>query len=192
MLVDRERGPNASVLPGDLRFLTERHYGSIRQGHPGDVENLADKVSGKRSPSIGPRTAGVEATRPALDRFLRHILPPAQQWAGNLDRLIDLTLAVLGPNDRLEFIAPGRLRDGARGSATVLVTLTELVVVEVDKDFLICGEIWLPRSTIRRVEVVPTLPLFADALLRTTEGRSVRLLGLFRDQARELADRLRP
>lgn len=63
--------------------------------------------------------------------------------------------------------------------------------VEVDEIFLVWGEIRFPRSLARHVEVVPSLPLFADALVHTA-GDTVRLQGLFRDQARQLADHLRP
>lgn len=119
------------------------------------------------------------------------MLPPAEQWMGNRDRLLDLALAVLGRDDRLIFLAPGKIRDGPRGSTTVLATASDAMFVEVDEIFLVWGEIRFPRSLARHVEVVPSLPLFADALVHTA-GDTVRLQGLFRDQARQLADHLRP
>jgi hypothetical protein len=133
----------------------------------------------------------VERTRAALDGFLRSLLPAAQQRSGNRDRLLDLALAVLGPDDRLVFLAPTRIHDGPRGSATVLVTTADVLVVEVGEDFLIRGEIRFPRALVQRVEVAPTLLLFADAVVHTAAGDAVRLQGLFRDQARQLADHLR-
>jgi hypothetical protein len=48
----------------------------------------------------------------ALEVLLRRMLPPAQQWMGNRDRLLDLALAVLGRDDRLIFSAPGRSGTG--------------------------------------------------------------------------------
>ena len=157
---------------------------------------FAEQIAALLPPGCGGArplsTDGVERTRGALERFLKYILPPAQQWRGNRDRLLDLALAVLSPNDRLVFLAPARINDGPRGSATVFVTSTDVVVVEVDESFLIAGEIRFARSLVRRAETVPTLPLFADVFVHTTAGDRVRLQGLFRDQARQLADRLRP
>ena len=90
---------------------------------------------------------------------------------------------------------PRRTRHSARTvtevTATVLVTATDVLVVEVGEDFLVTGEIRFPRRLVRRVEVVPTLLLFADAVVHTSAGDQVRLQGLFRDQARQLADHLR-
>jgi hypothetical protein len=156
---------------------------------------LADRIAALLPDGRGttaPAASGVEPVRPALDTFLRSVLPPAQQWPGNRDRLLDLALAVLGHHDRLVFVAPARIHGGPRGSATVFLTTTDILVVEVGEDFRVRGgEIRCPRSRIRRVEVVPTLPLFADAVLHTAAGDEVRLQGLFRDQARQLADHLR-
>ena len=194
VLVDRPGLPPGTTLPIDLRFLHELQRDELRQSHPTDVEMLADRVA-ELLPlnrlATAPRASGVDPTRPALDAFLHHILPPAQQWSGNRDRLLDLALAVLGPDDRLTFLVPARIHDGPRGSATVLVTTNDILVVEVGENFRIRGEIRFPRGRVRRVEVVPTLPLFADAIVHTTAGDEVRLQGLFRDQARQLADHLR-
>ena len=166
-------------------------HGELRRDHPTDVDALADRITTERR-APAPADDGVEPTRPALEEFLRFLLPPAQQWSGNRDRLVNLALAVLGRDDRLVFLAPARIDDGPRGSATVLVTATDVLVVEVGEDFLITGEIRFPRGVVQRVEVVPTLFLFADAVVHTTAGDRVRLQGLFRDQAGQLADHLRP
>jgi hypothetical protein len=134
---------------------------------------------------------GAEPTRSAVEALARRVLPPVQQWSGNRDRLIDLVLAVLTPNDRLRYLAPARWDGRPAGSATVLVTTTDLLIVDVEESFLIRGETRLPRARIQRIEVAPTLPLFADLVLHTTAGDTVALRGLFRDQARRLADHLR-
>ena len=72
-----------------------------------------------------------------------------------------------------------------------MLTDTDVIVAEVTDRFRIDGEIRFPRTHITQVEVVPTLPLFADLIIHTTAGSEVAVLGLFRDQARQLADRLR-
>lgn len=133
----------------------------------------------------------MEPTREALDRLARHLLPPAQQWSGNRDRLVDLALAVLAPSEQLVYLAPARLPNRPRGSATVLVTATDLVLVDVDEDFHIRGETRLPLAWFGRVEVTPTFPLFADLTAHTTANARVPILGLFKDQARQLADHIR-
>jgi hypothetical protein len=191
VLVDRPSLPPAAALPLELRFVTGLQHGELRRDHPTDVDALVDRITTARH-APEPVDDGVEPTRPALEEFLRFLLPPAQQWSGNRDRLVNLALAVLGRDDRLVFLAPARIDDGPRGSATVLVTATDVLVVEVGEDFLITGEIRFPRGVVQRVEVVPTLFLFADAVVHTTAGDRVRLQGLFRDQAGHLADHLRP
>jgi hypothetical protein len=199
VLVDRTGPPAAHKLPPVLEFLPSLQATSLRQAHGRDVDDLAARVAGLLAdqgrtdppPSGGGEGDGAPRTRAALDPLLKFLLPPAQQWMGNRDRLLDLALAVLGPDDRLVFLAPTRIDNGPKGSATVFITSTDVVVVEVDENFLIRGEIRFPRSRVRRVEVVPTLPLFADVVVHTTAGDKVRLQGLFRDQARQLADHLR-
>jgi hypothetical protein len=52
-------------------------------------------------------------------------------------------------------------------------------------------EIRFPRALVRRVEVVPALPLFADTVVYTIARDAVRLQGLLRGQADRLADHLR-
>jgi hypothetical protein len=194
VLVDGATLPPDPTLPKELRFLAALQHAELRQAHPDEVDVLADRIAALLPDGRGttaPVASGVEPLRPALDTFLRSVLPPAQQWSGNRDRLVDLALAVLGHHDRLVFVAPARIHGGPRGSATVFVTTTDILVVEVGEDFRVRGEIRFPRSLIRRVEVVPTLPLFADAVVHTAAGDEVRLQGLFRDQARQLADHLR-
>ena len=58
------------------------------------------------------------------------------------------------------------------------------------EDFHIRGE---TAAALRfdRVEVTPTFPLFADVVAHTTGGARLTVLGLFKDQARQLADHLR-
>jgi hypothetical protein len=194
VLVDRTKVPDVAALPDELCFLPGLQAARIRQTDNQDPDMLAKQIADLLPPAVTGEAVpanGVERTRPALDALLRHLLPPAQQWTGNRDRLVDLALAVLGRHDRLVFLAPARIDNGQRGSATVFVTATDVVVVEVDNSFLISGEIRFPRSLIRRVEVVPTLPLYCDAYVHTTAADEVRLQGLFRDQARQLADHLR-
>ena len=195
VLVDRERVPAAAVLPEELQFVAGLQAAELRQAHPEDLEVLAERIatllpSGCRGTTVRSGT-GVTPTRPAVDALLRHILPPAQQWSGNRDRLVDLALALLSSDDRLVYLVPARLQDRPRGSATTIVTESDIVVAEVDETFRIIGEIRFPRDHVRRVEVVPTLPLFADVIVHTTAGDPVQLAGLFRDQARRLADHLR-
>lgn len=167
----------------------------IRQAHPEDVGVLAERLaalipSGCRGTAV-VSAPGTESTRAAIDALLRNILPPAQQWSGNRDRLVDLALAVLSRDDRLVYLAPARLEHRPRGSATLFLAETDVVIAEVDEDFRIIGEIRFPRGQIRRVDVVPTILLFADVVVHTTTAGRVPLLGLFRDQARRLADHLR-
>jgi len=196
VLVDRPAPPTAAALPEELQFLSGLQAASLRQSHPDDVDALAGKIIALLPPHCGRSateavTRGAERTRAALDALLRHILPPAQQWSGNRVRLLDLALALLSADDRLVYLVPARLENGPRGSAAVLVTETDVVIAEVDESFRISGEIRFPRSRVARVEVVPTLPLFANVVVHTTAGDTVPLLGLFRDQARRLADHLR-
>ena len=201
VLVDRDTLPPADRLPESLRFLGERQFARLRWSAPGGVEALADALAvlaapGEQrteavlaDPPSGP--VGVEPTREALDRLARHLLPPVQQWSGNRDRLVDLALAVLGPSERLVYLAPARLPERPRGSATILVTVTDLVLVDVGEDLFIRGETRLPLAWFGRVEVTPTFPLFADLTAHTTSGARVPMLGLFKDQARQLADHIR-
>ena len=194
VLVDREQVAAGSSLPEKLHFLPGLQVARIRQHDTRGPDVFAERVANLLNAafaSTAPRTPeGVERTPAALDAFLRHILPPAQQWMDNRERLLDLTLAVLGRHDRLIFLAPARVNDGPKGSAAVLVTVTDVVIVEVDESFLVSGVIRFPRSLVRRVQVVPTMPLFVDAVVSTTAGDTVRLQGLFRDQARQLARHL--
>jgi hypothetical protein len=196
VLVDRATIPAEESLPKELRFLCRLQATWVWQNNDHDSELFAEQIVRLVPTGCGGITAqstdGVECTREALEPFLKEMLPPAQRLMGNLDRLLDLTLAVLSRNDRLIFLAPARINDGPRGSATVFLTSTDVVVVEVDESFLIAGEIRFPRSLVRRAEVIPTLPFFADVVAHTTAGDMVRLESLFRDQARQLADRLRP
>ena len=201
VLVDRDILPTADRLPERLRFVCQRQFACLRPSEPGSVESLADALTaiaapdglGARAPSNEPpgEQVGVERTREALDRFARWLLPPAQQWSGNRDRLVDLALAVLGTSERLVYLAPARLPDRPRGSATVLVTATDLVLVDVGEDFHVRGETRLPLAWFGRVEFTPTFPLFADLIAHTASGARVRILGLFRDQARQLGDHIR-
>jgi hypothetical protein len=195
VLVDRDSLPAAAVLPDQLQFLPGLQAAQVRQAHPEDLEVLAESIAALIPPGCrGTKVRsemGVEPIRATVDALLRHILPPAQQWSGNRDRLVDLVLALLSGEDRLVYLVPARLEQRPRGSATMIVTESDIVVAEVDETFRIIGEIRLPRESVRRVEVVPTLPLFADVVLHTTAGDPVELLGLFRDQARRLADHLR-
>jgi hypothetical protein len=195
VLVDRSAFPEVKTLPAELRFLADLQAGSVCQSNPHDVDELAEKIAAQlpaqQAVPAPVAPIGVLRTRDALDARLRHILPPAQQWSGNRDRLVDLALALLSQDDRLVYLVPGRLEGGPRGSATLLLTDTDVIVAEVTDRFRIDGEIRFPRTRITRVEVVPTLPLFADLIIHTTAGSEVAVLGLFRDQARQLADRLR-
>lgn len=202
VLVDRAGPPDPVRLPGELRFLAGRQCGTLRQRHPDDVDRLAQRLAELVGPAggrseTGPRAPadatgrGAPRTRGAVQDLLRHILPPVQQWSGNRDRLVDLVLAALGPHDRLRYLAPARWAGHPRGSAAVLVTETDMTVVDVGEDFRIRGQLGLPLASIRQVEVVPTLPLFADVAVHTAAGAPVVLRGLFRDQARRLADHLR-
>lgn len=193
VVVDRETLPLESSLPTDLRFLTDLQYAQVRRGQPDDIPDLVDAITSTSTStrSQPPPTNGVGRTRTAIDGLLRKQLPHPNQWSGNRDRLADLALAVLGPSDRLVFLAPCRLDDGPPGSATILITESEFIVVDVGEDLLIRGEIRMPRSTVRRVEVVQTLPLFADVVIHVDTAEPIRLQGLFRGQARDLADYLR-
>ena len=195
VLVDRENLPSTAALPKELQFLTGLQAIKIRQANPEDVVGLAKKVAalvppGCHGATVGAGT-GVENTRADVENLLKRTLPPAQQWSGNRDRLVDLVLASLGKDDSLVYLVPARLTGRPRGSATMMVTESDIVVVEVDETFRIIGEIRFPRAYVRRVEVVPTLPLFADVIVHPSAGDPVQLLGLFRDQARRLADHLR-
>lgn len=200
VLVDRDAVPPADRLPESLRFVGERQFARLRWTAPGGIEGLADALAVLAAPDeqrtgamrvdppAGP--AGVEPTREALDRLARHLLPPAQQWSGNRGRLVDLALAVLAPSERLVYLATARLPDRPRGSATALVTVTDLVLVDVGQDLHIRGETRLPLAWFSRVEVTPTFPLFADLTAHTTGSAQVPILGLFKDQARQLADHI--
>lgn len=195
VLVDRSDPPRPTRLPEPLRFVAALQCARLRQTDPGDLDLLAGSIVAALPPSppVPPRRAGagVARSREEVDGHLRHILPPVQQWSGNRQRLTDLVLAVLGPEERLLHLAPARLEGRPAGSATVLVTSTDLVVVDVEESFRIRGEVRIPLGRIGRVEVAPTLPLFADVVVRTTAGDTVPLLGLFREQARRVADLLR-
>jgi hypothetical protein len=193
VLVDRAARPDRTALPPELRFLADLQNDVVRQSQPDDVDLLAGRIAALLPDTTSAAAAGdgVAATRADLDSFLRAHLPAAQQWSGNRERLVNLALAVLDRTDRLTFAALARMRDGPPGSATVFVTATDIVAVEVGEDFRITGEIRFPRSLVRRVEVVPTLPLFADAIVHTGPGGEVRLQGLFRGQAGRFADHLR-
>ena len=197
VLVDRDALPAADALPEALRFLREHQTAHLRLSEPGSAESLADALAaragfeGCSGELETPDGRGVERTREAVDELARRQLPPVQQWSGNRDRLVDLTLAVLGPTERLVYLAPARLPHRPRGSATALVTATDLLVVDVGEDFHIRGETRLPLLWFDRVEVTPTFPLFADVVAHTTGGARLTVLGLFKDQARQLADHLR-
>jgi hypothetical protein len=195
VLVDRENLRTNAVLPHELQFLTGLQTVKIRQTNPEDVDVLADKIAALVPPGCYGTTVrvgtGVGNTRAEVENLLKRILPPAQQWSGNRDRLVDLMLALLGRDDRLVYLVPTRLKGRPRGSATMILTESDIVVADVDEHFRIIGEIRFPRQYVRRVEVVPTLPLFADVIVHPTAGDPVQLLGLFRDQARRLADHLR-
>lgn len=196
VLVDRPAFPEAAKLPDELRFLATLQAAALRQSHPHDIDALVEEIAAllptsQRHVWTATEPIGVESTRDALDAHLRHILPPAQQWSGNRDRLVDLALALLSRDDRLVYLVPGRLEDQPRGSTTVLVTDTDVIVAEVAESLFIRGEIRFPRTQVTRVEVAPTLPPFADVIVHTTAGDTVAVLGLFRDQARRLADHLR-
>ncbi|HEY0816848.1 MAG TPA: toll/interleukin-1 receptor domain-containing protein, partial [Pseudonocardia sp.] len=196
VLVDRPTFPETVTLPDQLRFLASLQAATLRQGHPPDVDTLAAQIAALLPPGVAPvstatEPVGVARTRDALETRLRHILPPAQQWSGNRDRLVDLALALLSPDDRLVYLVPGRLEGRQRGSAAVLLTDTDVLVAEVAESFRLRGEIRFPRARVTRVEVAPTLPLFADIVVHTGAGDAVAVLGLFRDQARRLADHLR-
>lgn len=188
VLVDRLELPPADLLPKELQFLPGRQREWLRQTHPDDVDRLAERISGGLAPS---NERGNGHDRAAIDALLRHVLPPAQKWSGNLPRLVNLALAVLSADDELRYLVPARLDDRPGGSGTALVTRTHLLVVDTGEDFLVRGEITLPLTRLRRIEVVPTLPLFADVLIHTSAGDTVALRGLFRDQAGRLADYLR-
>jgi hypothetical protein len=207
VLVDPAAGPAAKSLPAQLRFLAGLQAVSLRQSSPGDADVLADKIAELLPPECGdqmappdlgattPPAQGVERTRAALDALLRHILPGFQQTMGNRDRLVELVLALLTPDDRLVYLAPARFEGRRNGSATVLVTETDVVVADVDEKFQISsGEIRFPRSQLRRVELVLTRRLgmlkTADVILHMVAGDRVELLGLLRHQASQLVDHL--
>jgi hypothetical protein len=127
----------------------------------------------------------------ALEPLLRHILPPAHQWIGNRDRLLDLALAVLTQNDRLVFLAPAQINDGPRGSAAVFLTSTDVVVVEVDENFLIVGEIRFPIAWSEEPRSSPPCPVCRRRAHDC--GRYGATAGLLpRPGKAKFADRLRP
>jgi hypothetical protein len=150
VLVDREDVPAASYLPAELRLLPELQSDESRQYDDRDPDVFAEHVADLLRIPAGRVAAspaeGAECTRSALEVLLRRMLPPAQQWMGNRDPLLDPALAVLGRDDRLIFLAPGKIRDGPRGSTTVLVTASDVMFVEVDETFLVSGEIRFPEA----------------------------------------------
>ncbi|MFZ0160513.1 MAG: toll/interleukin-1 receptor domain-containing protein [Kineosporiaceae bacterium] len=197
-LVDRQHDLRKESLPQELQFLAGLQSSALRQAHPEDTDQLARIIMAMLPPGCRtqpqPAQSGVECTRPAMDALLRRILPPAQQASGNRERLLELCMSLLTPRDRLVDLAPARLQGRPNGSAVVILTSTDVVIADVDTRFRIVGEIRFPRAMIVRAEVVPTRRLgvlpTADVALHSTTGVPVELLGLFRDQARRLADRL--
>ena len=139
VLVDRENLPSTAALPKELQFLTGLQALKIRQANPEDIDGLADQIAALVPPGCHRTTVhagrGVENTRVAVENLLKRTLPPAQQWSGNRDRLIDLALALLGRDDRLVYLVPARLNGRPRGSATMLLTESDIVVAEVMKPF---------------------------------------------------------
>jgi hypothetical protein len=198
VLVDRQHNLQKESLPQELQFLASLQSSALRQAHREDTDQLAQLIVAMLPPGCRtqpqPAQSGVERTRPAMDALLRRILPPAQQAAGNRERLLELCMSLLTPHDRLVDLAPARLQGRPNGSAVVILIGTDVVIADVDTRFRINGEIRFPRAVIVRAEVVPTRRLgvlpTADVVLNSTTDVRVELLGLFRDQARLLADRL--
>lgn len=197
VLVDRDVPPDPNSLPHDLRFLSRLESARLSRGDGGDEaafeRRIARLLDFKSPASQPPAMEGSARTQEELRSLMRRTLPRVQQWSGNLERLVELAMNVLAPTDRLAFLAPARLEGGPRGSAAVLITELDVVVVQVDQTFAISGEIIrFPQNLIEQVEVIPTLPLFADALIHLAAGDILRLVGLLRDQASQLSSRLDP
>ncbi|MGH4016597.1 MAG: toll/interleukin-1 receptor domain-containing protein [Pseudonocardiaceae bacterium] len=202
VLVDRSHPLDEGLLPAELAFLAHLQHAQIQHAHhQRDLEALVAVVADLLAPGDPPCArpadmSGAERTRTAFDDLLRQILPAAQQGWGNRGRLVELALSLLTGADRLVYLAPARLDGRPNGSATVLVTGTDVVVADVDERFRVAGLIRFPRNTVvgvelirrRRAGVLPT----ADAEIHTASGDVVVLLGLLREQGQQLVQHLRP
>jgi hypothetical protein len=198
VLVDRTDVPEKRSLPEGLRFLPSLQCSQIRQSRPQDIDVLSKNITDLLPQRAGTDTCspavGVPRARAEIDRLLRRALPPSQQSFGNAERLVELVMALLSPEDRLVDIALARFEGRPHGSVTALITGTDIVTAEVDERFRIIAEIRLRRQEIRRVELIPTRrpirPRTTDAILHLAAGDQVKLLGMFRAPAQRLSEHL--
>jgi len=199
VLVDRSGTPAAERLPDDLRFLPTSQAIRVRKLARSDLAALTEHVAARVPMEYGGAAAvgdrGVPATAVAIDALLRHNIPPAQQASGNRNRLVELALTVLEPDDRLVQLAPAQLKGRPRGSATVLATDTGLVVVDVGENFRTrSGTARYSYDRMERIEVVLTRSMVlvetADVIVHLVNGDTA-VVRLDRAQAQALAAHLR-
>ncbi|HET9255527.1 MAG TPA: hypothetical protein VFO16_10030 [Pseudonocardiaceae bacterium] len=128
--------------------------------------------------------------------MLRHVLPEAQQWSGNRDMIVRNAASLLAPSDWLRHLVPATLPGRPNGSAIVAVTETALLIADLDHKFQITRRLRVESAELTGAALAPRrrlglLPI-ADVRLRSKTDPDVELRGLFRRQAEELMENLRP
>lgn len=202
VLVERTQRIDAAPLPAELQNLAKLQYLTLRSYHAHrDIDDLVARLADLK-PSLAlllrPRSTDPErptSSRKELDDLLRQVLPAAQQWSGNRQLLAEVALSILGPDDRLRYLAPCRLSRSIPGSAVVLVTAKSLIVADLAERGRVSGLVRLPRTSVSRIALLRRRPLgvaAADIDVHTTAGDVITIAGLFRSQGEHLSDLLRP
>lgn len=198
VLVERPALPNTSDLPDELGWLDSCSPVHVSRPHVRvDVDRIMIQIeSGAAIPPQADEAfdneddLDEETVRRATLAMVGHVLPDPQAWSGN-DRMIAQTVSEhLAKGEWLRYLAAGRLPGRPRGSGIIIVTDTELRVIDLNDDFKAQQVIRRPLNLLT-IELTPRKRLWlhtADLRLRCLGFDDLEILGLFRTQAELLLE----
>lgn len=146
-------------------------------------------TASRSTPASDPRS--VPKDRNLIRALLDDLLPASQLTAGNGDMLAEVAVDELDPGERLLVLHPCRAARSVGGSAVLMVTDRDVVLVELVGNGVAGSRQRRPRSTVRQVPLEPGRSLHlrkAHVTIRWEDGTEWRCRGLRRDQAMAIAD----
>jgi hypothetical protein len=168
----------------ERRTARDRYRAATRRGTGSRRAYSADETG---------RSAG--RNRAEVRALLEELLPASQLASGNGDMLAEVATDELQPGQRLLRLYPCRSAQKARGSAILMITNRDVVIVELEGNGVARSRRRAPRGEVQQVPLEPRRLVLleqADLIIRWLDGIEWRCRGMRRDQARDAADLLRP